>query len=154
MTTRTVSVQVPEPIFRKLKRAADVTCRPVEEVLAATLNAALPEPSGLPPELADELASMHLFSDDALWAAVEPSLSPTEQRRLGQLNRFAGQFRAYFDVAIGIAEAANSRAETEQMVKSLTSVWPTIRRKERRIPPDTFLYQVAARIGCKKLLLT
>lgn len=91
MTTQTVSVQLPEPIFRKLKRAADVTCRPVEEVLAATLNAALPEPSGLPPELADELASMHLFSDDALWAATEPSLSPTEQRRLGQLNRIAGQ---------------------------------------------------------------
>ena len=75
MTTRTVSVQVPEPIFRKLKRAADMTCRPVEEVLAATLNAALLEPSGLPPELADELASMYLFSDDALWAATEPSLS-------------------------------------------------------------------------------
>jgi hypothetical protein len=75
MTTQTVSVQVPESIFRKLKRAADVTCRPVEEVLAATLNAALPEPSGLPPELADELASMHLFSDDALWAATELSLS-------------------------------------------------------------------------------
>lgn len=91
MTTQTVSVQVPEPIFRKLKRAADVTCRPVEEVLAATLNAALPEPSGLPPELAGELASMHLFSDDSLWAATEPSLSPTEQRRLGQLNRIAGQ---------------------------------------------------------------
>lgn len=91
MTTRTVSVQVPEPIFLKLKRAADMTCRPVEEVLAATLNAALPEPSGLPPDLADELASMHLFSDDALWAATEPSLSPTEQSRLGQLNRIAGQ---------------------------------------------------------------
>jgi hypothetical protein len=91
MTTQTISVQVPEPIFRKLKRAADVTCRPVEEVLAATLNAALPEPSGLPPELADELASMHLFSDDALWAATEPSLSPTEQRRLSQLNRIADQ---------------------------------------------------------------
>jgi hypothetical protein len=73
MTTQTVSVQVPEPIFRKLKRAADVTCRPVEEVLA------------------DELASMHLFSDNALWAATEPSLSPAEQRRLGQLNRIAGQ---------------------------------------------------------------
>jgi hypothetical protein len=91
MTTQTVSVQVPEPIFRKLKRAADVTCRPVEEVLAATLNAALPEPSGLPPEMADELASMHLFSDDALWAATEPSLSPAEKRRLGQLNRIAGE---------------------------------------------------------------
>jgi len=59
--------------------------------LAATLNAALPEPSGLPPEMADELASMHLFSDDALWAATEPSLSPAEQRRLGQLNRMAGE---------------------------------------------------------------
>jgi hypothetical protein len=91
MTTQTVAVQVPERIYRKLKRAADVTYRPVEEILATTLNAALPEPPGLPPELADELASMHLFSDDALWAAAAPSFPLTEQRRLSQLNHIAGQ---------------------------------------------------------------
>jgi hypothetical protein len=37
----------------------------------------------------DELAAMNMFSDEALWAAAEPSLSPAEQRRLSQLNRSA-----------------------------------------------------------------
>lgn len=87
----TTTVSVPEPLFRKLKRAAEVTYRPVEEIVAATLNAALPEPANLPPELAEELASMHLLSDDALRAATAPSLSPSEQQRLGQLDHLAGE---------------------------------------------------------------
>jgi len=57
----------------------------------STINAALTAPPNLPPDLADELAVMHLFSDDALWAAVQPSLSPAEQHRLRQLNHLAGE---------------------------------------------------------------
>ena len=43
----------------------------------------------LPAELADNLAALALFSDDALWAAVESSLSPAQQRRLEQLSTMA-----------------------------------------------------------------
>lgn len=46
---------------------------------------------GLPPDVANDLAAMHLFSDDALWAATAPSLSPTEEYRLNQLNTAAGE---------------------------------------------------------------
>ena len=38
-----------------------------------------------------ELAAMQLFSDTALRAAVEPSLSPAEQWRLHHLNATAGE---------------------------------------------------------------
>jgi hypothetical protein len=34
---------------------------------------------------------MYLFSDEALWAAAQSSLSPAEQLRLRQLNRKAGE---------------------------------------------------------------
>ena len=34
---------------------------------------------------------MHLFSDEALWAATAPSFSPTEEYRLNQLNAAAGE---------------------------------------------------------------
>lgn len=33
----------------------------------------------------------HLFSDEALWAATRPSLSPAKQFRLNQLNHKAGE---------------------------------------------------------------
>lgn len=91
MTTQRVSVGLPRSLFRKIEQAAALTHRSVEEVLATTVNAVLAAPPGLPDELAGELAAMHLFSDEALWAATQPSLAPSEQARLEQLNHKAGE---------------------------------------------------------------
>lgn len=91
MPTQTVSVTLPRRVFLKLERAAELTHRSVDDVLINTLNAALVDPPGLPPDLANELAAMHLLSDEALNAAAQPSLSPAEQLRLRQLNQKAGE---------------------------------------------------------------
>lgn len=85
MEQETVAVELPRPLFQRLERVARSTHRSVEEILATTLNATLPENSDLPAELADQLAAMVLFSDDALWAATASSLSQAQQRRLEQL---------------------------------------------------------------------
>ncbi len=34
---------------------------------------------------------MHLLSDEALWQAIQPTLTPTEQERLHELNHLAGE---------------------------------------------------------------
>lgn len=91
MAMQVVSIELPRSVFLKLKRAAELTHRSVGEVLVTTVNAALVESPGLPADLANELAAMHLLSDEALWAAAHPSLSPAEQSRLSQLNRKAGE---------------------------------------------------------------
>lgn len=91
MATQTMSVPLPKSVFLKLDRAAKLTHRSVEDVLATTVNAVLIEPPGLPTEIANELAAMHLFSDKALLAATQPSLSPAKQFRLSQLNHTAGE---------------------------------------------------------------
>ncbi|MGD9098909.1 MAG: hypothetical protein PVF45_00415 [Anaerolineae bacterium] len=92
MTTQTVSVGLPRSVFLKLERAAELThCTIEEDVLTTTVNAALVEHPDLPADLANELSAMHLFSDEALWAASHPCLSPAEQVRLSQLNHKAGE---------------------------------------------------------------
>ncbi len=91
MSTAMVSIQLPDTLFRKLKRAADLTHRPLEEIVVTSLEAMLPTASGLPAEIADELAAMQVYSDAALRAAVEPSMSRAEQKRLEQLNAAAGE---------------------------------------------------------------
>jgi hypothetical protein len=91
MAITKVAVHIPESLFLKLKRAADLTHRSVEEVTVTSLEAALPDVQNLPIDIANELAAMHLFSDEALWAATAPSLSPTEEYRLNQLNVVAGE---------------------------------------------------------------
>lgn len=91
MAATTIAVHIPEALFQKLKRVADLTHRSVEDVTITSLEAALPSAHALPPDIASELAAMHLFSDEALWAATAPSFSPTEEYRLTQLNTAAGE---------------------------------------------------------------
>ena len=67
----TVAVKLPTPIYRRLKRVAEITYRSVEDVLASTVDAALPLDPNLPPDVAHDVAAMHLMSDDALRAAAE-----------------------------------------------------------------------------------
>jgi hypothetical protein len=87
--TPMVNVGMPIPLYNRLKRVAELTHRSVEEVLATTVNVALASDPGLPTDLANELAAMVLFSDDALWSAAESSMSPAQQRRLEQLATLA-----------------------------------------------------------------
>jgi len=88
---QTVSVQLPEAIYRRLQWASELTYRPVDEILSSALTVALGVPPELPTQQQNELAAFGMLSDAALWAASESSLSPVQQRRLHQLNRAAGE---------------------------------------------------------------
>jgi hypothetical protein len=48
----TVTVKLPIPIYRRLKRVAEITYRSVEDVLASTVDAALPLDPNLPSDVA------------------------------------------------------------------------------------------------------
>lgn len=85
MSTETITVTLPESIFRRLQRTAELTFHSVDEIIAKMVNFTLKSPPNLPADLADELAAMSLFTDDALWAAAESSLAPANERRLSQL---------------------------------------------------------------------
>ena len=91
MAATMIAVHIPESLFLRLKRAADLTHRSVEDVTVTSLEAALPAEENLPLDIANELAAMRLFNDDALMSATAPSFSPTEEYRLNQLNAAAGE---------------------------------------------------------------
>ncbi|GAB4415227.1 MAG: hypothetical protein Fur0044_10280 [Anaerolineae bacterium] len=84
----TVTVTIPERLYRRLQSVATSTNRAVSDVLIASAEAALLVESAdeiLPTELSDELAAMRLYSDEALWLATQPTLSPEQQTRLTEL---------------------------------------------------------------------
>jgi hypothetical protein len=85
MLEQTLTIKLPEPLLQRVQRVAELTYRSVDEVLISALDATLRVPSGIPPVLADELAAMALFTDEALQAATQSSLSPAQQHRLQQL---------------------------------------------------------------------
>ena len=88
---QTLTVRLPASVVAKLKRAAALTYRSVDDIVATTVDAALAEPPSVPADLAAEFGAMHLLSDQALQAAAQPSLSPAELFRLRQLNHAAGE---------------------------------------------------------------
>jgi predicted glycoside hydrolase/deacetylase ChbG (UPF0249 family) len=88
---RAVNVPIPEPLFERLKRVAARTFRPIEEVLSSALDVALPIDPDLPQDVADELAAMSFFSDEALQAAVQSSIAPAQAQRLRQLSHDGGE---------------------------------------------------------------
>jgi hypothetical protein len=85
----TVSVEVPEPFYRRLQHIAEITHRSVEDVLISSVNAVLPQAQDIPPSIANELAAMSMFNDEALWASAASSLAPSQSKRLQQLNAAA-----------------------------------------------------------------
>lgn len=91
MLEQTLTVRLPTSVVAKLKRAAAITHRSVDEIVATTVDAVLMESPGVPQELADDFAAMHLLTDQALWANAQPSVSPAEIHRLRQLNHAAGE---------------------------------------------------------------
>lgn len=88
---QTLTVRLPASVVAKLRRAAALTYRSVDDIVATTMDAALVEPPSAPADVAAEFAAMHLLSDQALFAATQPSLSPATLSRLRQLNHAAGE---------------------------------------------------------------
>lgn len=91
MSERTISVELAESTYEKLKRAAELTQRSVADVLNSTIDAALVVDSDLPQELSNELAAMHVMSDAALFSALYPIFTSEHDERLDQLSQTAEQ---------------------------------------------------------------
>ncbi len=87
MLDQTITVKLPEPLLHRLQRVAQLTYRSVDDIIVSAVDTTLYTSPHLPPELADEIAAMALFKDDALLAAAESSITPAQQRRLGQLTQ-------------------------------------------------------------------
>lgn len=94
MSANTITVTIPERLYRRLQTVANNTNRAISDILIDSVEAMLPVTDAdavLPPEIADELAAMRLFSDEALWTATKPTLSPEQQARLSELTRRQGE---------------------------------------------------------------
>ncbi|HWE63594.1 MAG TPA: hypothetical protein VHB98_17920 [Chloroflexota bacterium] len=89
MTTESITVRVPHPLYSRLEERAKQTQRSVEEELVEALAEAVSRADDpLPPEVEDVLASLDAMPDDALWQLARASrLSPSAAALLEELNQ-------------------------------------------------------------------
>lgn len=86
MAIAKIPVDVPKPVYMRLKNIAVIAQRSVEDILTSALSVALPPSPDLPDSIADELSEMIWLSDEALWSVTNPTFTSEQQACLSTLN--------------------------------------------------------------------
>jgi plasmid stability protein len=86
MASQTVTLNVPEGLFDRLRRRARDANRTVEAELLEVLAAAVPSADELPADLVEAVAALELLDDAALWAAARTRLADAAAGQLEELH--------------------------------------------------------------------
>src|SRR5437867_628256 len=86
MTVQTLTLNVPEPLYQRLKQRAAQTERTVEDEALDVLVTAVPVADELPADLAEAISPLALLDDEALWRAARSRLAAEVAQRLEELH--------------------------------------------------------------------
>ena len=79
MTTATIAVQVPQPLYHRLQRMAELTWQPLESLVVQALSSSIPLlPDDLAPAMRETLVALEHLSDYELQQVADARL-PEEQ---------------------------------------------------------------------------
>ena len=81
MTMQTLTLQVPEVLFTRLKQRAEQANRTVEAETLNLLATAVPEAEELPADLQQAITSLGSLEDEALWRAAHSRLAAGDRMR-------------------------------------------------------------------------
>jgi len=85
MTVASVTVQIPQPLYHRLEYAAARLQKPVEDLLAETLQAALPPADEISASIQAEIATLDDFDDAELRDVTESEMALRDQQALDHL---------------------------------------------------------------------
>ncbi len=91
MSTQNVTLELSDGLLQRARLAAATLQRPLEDVLTATLAAALPEVQDAPVDMRAELARMTWLSDGDLWMIARGAMSGGDQEQLRYLSELQSQ---------------------------------------------------------------
>lgn len=132
--THSLTVNLPDHLYRQLQRQAQVVNRPLNEVAAKALESLMvPVESDLPPGLQAELSAMAYLPDDALWQIAGSVMNNDKaalydvllgRRRLGMLTP---EGQAWLDTLRDEGDALMLRkAQAYALLKSRGHKLPTL----------------------------
>lgn len=83
--SQTVTLMLPDSFFQPIKRTAQATNQPIEELLLHALQASLPPLEGLPEDLIENLTALETLDDQSLWRVMGETVPAELQRELRAL---------------------------------------------------------------------
>lgn len=85
MTMQTVTIKLPESLYRFARQVAEATKQPLEAMLQDSIAHTLPPLDDVPPEEAVELAKLTALDDAALWREARATMTAAEQAEMHEL---------------------------------------------------------------------
>jgi len=85
MTVTSVTVQIPQPLYHRLERAAVRLQKPLEDLLTETLQAALPPADEISASIQAEIATLDGLDDAKLRDVAESEMALRDQQALDRL---------------------------------------------------------------------
>jgi len=85
MAAQTVTLQLPEEVYNRVKRDAEAMKQPVEKVLVEAISAAVCSADGLPFDIKEELEALVGLSDDELWGVARSMMLTPQQHKYSEL---------------------------------------------------------------------
>src|SRR5438874_729639 len=86
MTVQRLTLDVPKPLYYRLKERAEQAHRTVEDETLDVLATAVPLADELPADLAEAVSPLALLDDQALWRAARTTLAAEAAARLEELH--------------------------------------------------------------------
>jgi hypothetical protein len=83
--SQTITLTLPDNFFQPIKRTAQATNQPIEELLIQALQASLPPLEGLPDDMIENLTALETLDDQALWRVMGETVPAELQRELSEL---------------------------------------------------------------------
>ncbi len=112
--TETLTIHLPEAAARRLRRVAEISGRPLDEVVAETLCAGLPPLlEDVPPAFREDLAILETLSTAELWEQLRTRAAPEHLARYDAL--LADNAAGKLDAA-GREELAALRMEADRIM--------------------------------------
>ena len=133
----TLTIHLPAEAARRLRRVAEISRRPLDEVIADTLQGSLPPLlEDVPPSYQAELAGLESMSTEALWQQFRAEISAPRIARYDQL--LAANASGALDEA-GRAELFELRHAADQLMYRKAYAALLLRWRGERIPSLTEL---------------
>lgn len=85
MATNSITINLPDTVYQRARRAATLLNRSVEELLEATIDTTLPSLDEAPADLATEMAKLPLSTDAELWQAARSRMDAEDEALLHDL---------------------------------------------------------------------
>jgi hypothetical protein len=85
MNPALLTLELPEDVYDRVRRAAKGMKQPLEKALANIVRAATPSLEQVPVEYRAELEAMEELPDDVLWQEAKCTLTTAQQRQLARL---------------------------------------------------------------------